>query len=88
MMWRVFLTQNAEKQFRRLPIEAAHRIGRASDLMQNDPLGGDVVKLEGRGYTWRRRVGSYRILFELMLDKRIVFIYDITRRTSKTYSRG
>lgn len=85
MTWRIFLTNQAEKQFRRLPKEAARRIGRAIDEMRNDPLGSDVVKLEDRGYVWRRRIGSYRILFELIPEKRIVFIYDITRRTSKTY---
>jgi len=26
-----------------------------------DPLGGDILKLEGEGSRWRRRVGNYRI---------------------------
>lgn len=85
MMWRIFLTDQAKKQFRRLPKEAARRIGRVIDAMQGDPLGGDMVKLEGKGHAWRRRIGSYRILFELIPEKRIVFIYDIARRMSKTY---
>ena len=84
-MWRVFLTAHAERQFRRLPKEAARRIGRAIDTMQGDPLDGDIAKLEGRGYAWRRRIGNYRILFEIIPAKRIVFIYDVTRRASKTY---
>ena len=85
MNWRVFLTSTAEKQFRRLPRKAAVRISQVIDEMGIHPLGADVVKLEGRGQVWRKRIGSYRILFEMFLEKRAVFIYEIIRRTSKTY---
>jgi mRNA-degrading endonuclease RelE of RelBE toxin-antitoxin system len=35
--------------------------------------------------TWRRRVGSYRIFFDVDLDSPIVMVVDIARRTSTTY---
>ena len=85
-MWRVFFTNNTERQFRRLPRKAASRIAHAIEEMRLNPLNGDVVKLEGGGQIWRKRAGSYRILFEISLEKRAVFIYEIVRRTSKTYS--
>ena len=49
MNWRVFLTSTAEKQFRRLPRKAAIRISQVIDEIGINPLGGDVVKLEGKG---------------------------------------
>ena len=53
--------------------------------MSDDPFFGDIVKLGGEGKLWRRRVGSYRIFYELMFEKRIVIIHQVERRSSKTY---
>jgi mRNA-degrading endonuclease RelE of RelBE toxin-antitoxin system len=53
--------------------------------MADDPFAGDVLKLEGEGKGWRRRVGSYRIFFSVDASIRTVFITAIVRRTSKTY---
>jgi mRNA-degrading endonuclease RelE of RelBE toxin-antitoxin system len=49
-----------------------------------NPLQGDVVKLKGMD-ALRRRVGDYRIIFELDLKARSVRILDIARRTTATY---
>lgn len=85
MRWRIFLTTTAKKQFRRLPARDAQRISRAIDGMELNPFSGDVKKLTTGGEVWRRRIGNYRIIFELFLRERAIFIYEITRRTSKTY---
>jgi len=53
--------------------------------MADDPFAGDVLKLEGEGNLWRRRVGSYRIFFVVDAATRTVAISAISRRTSKTY---
>jgi len=34
---------------------------------------------------WRRRVGSYRIFFDVYPDRQVVDVVDIDRRTSSTY---
>ena len=52
--------------------------------MRTDPLGGDVVKLKGQG-AFRRRVGSYRIIFSIDVQALAAAIIDIQRRTSTTY---
>jgi mRNA-degrading endonuclease RelE of RelBE toxin-antitoxin system len=31
--------------------------------MAEDPFYGDIIKLEGANNRWRRRLGSYRVLF-------------------------
>jgi len=53
--------------------------------MAHDPFSGDVLKLEGEGNRWRRRVGSYRIFFSVDGAARTVPVSAIVRRTSKTY---
>jgi mRNA-degrading endonuclease RelE of RelBE toxin-antitoxin system len=60
------------------------RILAAVEEMSVDPLVGDVVKLKGRG-AFRRRVGSYRIIFSIDFQAQAVGILDIQRRTSTTY---
>jgi mRNA-degrading endonuclease RelE of RelBE toxin-antitoxin system len=54
--------------------------------MQEDPYSGDIVALRGeyRGL-FRRRVGSWRIIFELDAERRRMLVHDILRRTSSTY---
>ena len=31
-----------------------------------NPYAGDIKKMEGEEYVWRRRVGAYRIFYEIM----------------------
>jgi mRNA-degrading endonuclease RelE of RelBE toxin-antitoxin system len=54
--------------------------------MEQEPLSGDVIPLKGpyQG-SYRRRVGSWRIIFTLKSDDAVVAVADILRRTSTTY---
>jgi mRNA-degrading endonuclease RelE of RelBE toxin-antitoxin system len=71
---------------RAMPTRDRERIIRALDEMKTDPLTGDITALRGeyRGL-YRRRVGSWRIIFALKTDGRAVLVGDIVRRTSTTY---
>ena len=57
----------------------------ALDAMQAEPLAGDVKALTGYPVAFRRRVGSYRILFDLDPAQREVLVHDVVRRSSTTY---
>lgn len=83
--WRVVLTDDVEKQLRRLPGPVRRKIISVVDGMTKSPFSGDVRSLKGGDTLWRRRVGSYRVIFEIYPAERVVFIYDILRRTSSTY---
>jgi mRNA-degrading endonuclease RelE of RelBE toxin-antitoxin system len=69
-----------------MPAGDRERINRALNDIKTDPLSGDITALRGayRGL-YRRRVGSWRIIFGLKPESRIVLIGDIVRRTSTTY---
>jgi mRNA-degrading endonuclease RelE of RelBE toxin-antitoxin system len=52
--------------------------------MSGDPFAGDIVRLKGTS-TWRRRIGSYRLFFEVDFESHAVDIVALERRTSTTY---
>lgn len=69
----------------RRPADPARILGALSELAA-DPFSGDLVHLKGRGaLDFRRRVGSWRILFTLNREARTVEVTAVLRRTSTTY---
>jgi mRNA interferase RelE/StbE len=83
--WRVVIANSAEKQLDRVPHKDAERIALAIETLFEDPFTGDIVKLAGEENQWRRRIGSYRLFFEIIHDERTVLVQNIQRRGSKTY---
>ena len=53
--------------------------------MQEDPFEGDIKRLQGQPTAWRRRVGNYRVLYDLYFVQRLIVIAGIVRRSSTTY---
>jgi mRNA-degrading endonuclease RelE of RelBE toxin-antitoxin system len=53
--------------------------------MQVNPFSGDIVCLKNQPATFRRRVGNYRIFFDVHPDSVLVDLVAIKRRTSGTY---
>jgi len=53
--------------------------------MREDPFWGDIARVHGRQEAWRRRVGNYRIFYDLMPERLLIVILAIERRTSTTY---
>jgi mRNA-degrading endonuclease RelE of RelBE toxin-antitoxin system len=86
MDWEVRLSSRAERALGKVPNRDRSRVEAALLEMQDDPHAGDIRPLQGRHQgAYRRRVGSWRIIFALKPEIRTVLIADITRRTSTTY---
>ncbi len=83
MNWTLLVTNPARKELAKLPKQDQVRIVRALDALQRDPFGGDIKRLEPSG--WRRRVGNYRIFYDLYIDERLIVVTAVRRRTSTTY---
>lgn len=83
MNWTLLVTKPARKDLARLPRQDQVRIERALDAMQRDPFSGDIKRLEPSG--WRRRVGNYRVFYDLSIAERLIVVTAIRRRTSTTY---
>jgi mRNA-degrading endonuclease RelE of RelBE toxin-antitoxin system len=84
MEWTVVLAGPARKSLKRIPAGDQARIMAALAEMQQDPFQGDIRKLRGLP-GFRRRMGNWRILFEVVIERRHVAIAAIERRTSTTY---
>jgi mRNA-degrading endonuclease RelE of RelBE toxin-antitoxin system len=55
--------------------------------MEHEPFTGDIQPLKNQPTAWRRRVGDWRIFFDVYPDQRLVDVVDIDRRTTTTYRR-
>lgn len=84
MEWTVVLAGPARKSLRRIPAGDKARITTVLAEMQQDPFQGDIRKLQGLP-GFRRRVGNWRVLFEVVIERKHVVIAAIERRTSTTY---
>jgi mRNA interferase RelE/StbE len=75
----VQLDKRAEKQLCALDKKIRQKIREVLLEMEVDPYGGDFKKLKGdEGH--RRRVGKYRILFDIDTDLRLVSVYGVLHR--------
>ena len=53
--------------------------------MGSDPLTGDIRRLKNERAAFRRRVGDWRIFFDVDPERRVVDVSSIERRTTTTY---
>ena len=85
MNWIVIVDSYAKKFLKRIPNRDSDRIRIALREFIFNPYCGDIEKMEGKDNIWRRRIGSYRIFYEVLESKGMVYVYEIKRRTSNTY---
>jgi mRNA interferase RelE/StbE len=84
MEWTVVLAGPAQKSLKRIPSGDRTRVEAALGEMQRDPFQGDIRKLQGLS-GFRRRVGNWRVFFDIVLERKHVVVTAIERRTSTTY---
>ena len=77
--------RSAESQIRKIPSKDRQRIITTLEQIRKDPFAGDIVYLKGQDSALRRRVGDWRILFDIYPEQKLVIVSAILRRTSKTY---
>jgi mRNA-degrading endonuclease RelE of RelBE toxin-antitoxin system len=87
MSWDVVLAGAARKAVRKAPRGDQDRLLAAVEEMRSHPWSGDIVHLRNEPTAWRRRVGDWRILYDIDSDRHIVLVADVVRRTSTTYRR-
>lgn len=85
MNWKVVLADSAAKQLRKAPQQDARRILAALAHMSENPYSGDIKFLKGQENTFRRRVGKWRILFQLDTELHNINVLAVVRRTTTTY---
>lgn len=73
------------KTLRRFPKQDTNRILEVLKSINNDPYSGDIQKIKGEENVWRRRIGSYRIFYEIYIKENTIYVFHAERRTSTTY---
>ncbi|MEK7134042.1 MAG: type II toxin-antitoxin system RelE/ParE family toxin [Patescibacteria group bacterium] len=82
--WVLIVAPAVRKALKRFPHGDQTAIDAAMVRMRDNPYFGDTRKLGGEN-AWRRRVGSYRVSYEVNQQLRTVLVFEIKRRTSTTY---
>ena len=85
MNWELIVDNIVKKRVKRIPKYDARKLVCVMEELAADPYGGDIEKMEGEENSWRRRVGNYRIFYEIHNSNRIIYIFNLKRRTSNTY---
>ncbi|MDP3778850.1 MAG: type II toxin-antitoxin system RelE/ParE family toxin [bacterium] len=85
MNWNVTVNSSVHKTLKRIPRTHARQMIEVFDELSIDPYAGDIRKMKGEEDVWRRRIGSYRIKYEIQTPQKIIRILEVTRRASNTY---
>ena len=75
----------AARALRDVPRADVEHINAAFEEMREDPYSGDIQFLKGTNRTIRRRIGAWRIFFEVHTNRQLVVILGVVRRSSNTY---
>ena len=83
--WDLQIDPSVFKALKKLPRHNAEVILEVIRLLPADPYFGDIQKMKGETNTWRRRIGAYRIFYKVKITERVILVFSLERRTSKTY---
>ena len=85
-MYTAIFIKRAEKSYKKIPREYQLKIKEIILRLEENPYSSGIIKLLNYPVAqYRKRVGDYRILFDIDDDNKIIVIADIRRRTSTTY---
>lgn len=85
MRWRQIVAKRAAKNLNRFPETDRERIRGALRKLTVNPLVRGVQQLRSGSTTYRMRIGSYRILFDVVDEYHLIVVQAFERRTSTTY---
>lgn len=80
MTYRVELTPRARRDLKSLPEEVQSRVQPYLDALAENPRPHGVKKLAGEDDTYRIRVGTYRILYQIQDKILLVLVVKIAPR--------
>ena len=83
--WDLQVDHGVFKTLRKIPRRDASALLVVIRLLPADPYFGDIQKMKGQENTWRRRSGAYRLFYKIKVAEKIILVFRMERRTSKTY---
>ena len=85
--WDLQVDPDVSKSLKKIPRREAEVILEVIRLLPFNPHFGDIQRMKGSSNIWRRRVGNYRLFYKIDSEKRIILVFRLGRRTSKTYKK-
>ncbi|WP_100449098.1 type II toxin-antitoxin system RelE family toxin [Glycomyces xiaoerkulensis] len=79
--YRIVVSDDAEKQLRKLDKPVQKRVMLAIGRLEEDPRPAGAKKLKARENRWRIRVGDRRVVYEIEDDRLVVLVIAIGHRS-------
>ena len=83
--WELRVRERVYKDIASFPREARERITAVIESLSDNPYAGDIEKMKGEERAWRRRIGNYRVRYEIIPGQKIVYVFRVERRATNTY---
>ena len=83
--WQLRIKSKVYKELNKFSRKDGKRIIFAIKQLPLNLYAGDTEKMEGENHVWRRRIGAYRIRYELIPDEKVIYVFLAERRASNTY---
>ncbi len=82
--WDLKIDPSVLKALKKFPKNDSEYIWKSMNILHINPYSGDIKKLKGEN-SWRKRIGAYRIFYEIQTKSKLVLVFHLERRTSNTY---
>ncbi len=86
--WTVKRDTGFDKLLLKLPNQDRQRVEEHVGDPAFDPYQGDIRKLKGEKNSWSKRLGEYRVFYEIDQTSRVIDVFHVERRNTQTYRRG
>lgn len=84
-IWVLQIDPKVSKILKKFPQKDTKRIVNIIDQLPVNPYIGDIQKMQGEQNVWRRRIGSYRLFYEVITTEKVIHVFHVERRTTTTY---
>ena len=84
-MYEIIVSNQAMKQIKKLPQYVKKKLKEILKTLREYPIPAtkyDVKKIQGEKFTYRIRIGKYRLLYEIKEEKKEIRILGISHRKS------
>ena len=83
--WRLKIDDQVYKDLVKFPKDYQSKILDVIENFPANPYAGDINKIRGEKFMWRRRVGRYRVFYEIKPIERLIHVQWVEFRKSNTY---
>ncbi len=84
----ILLGNKAKKQFKSLQTDYRERVKEVFRKLESEPVpykDYDLRKLEGRSETYRLRLSSFRVVYQVLWNEKTILVGRIERKSETTY---